>query len=432
MPIQSTFLKWFKKKHVKIAEEGVSSEIQINEENGNIGKKTDAESTVDSKEVSNFESTNKSMRIYKEKVKDFFIERTLIRILLLVVILFLLPYASYILEPVRIFITTLIMPVVISGVLFYVTAPILKMGLKYTKIPKRAIIAFIYFLLIGAAYVVISILGPSLKGQLSDFTAQLPMILKDAQNYLHKISDNSSFASVVDYLNLDSANITKSINEWLTTSIVHFSESFVSYITKISTFIIHLIVVPFMLYYMLKDGENFIPSITKFLKPSFRTETTNVLTEMNKQLNSYVLGQFAVYASVGIMVLVGYNLIGLDYAFLLSFCFVIVNFIPLVGIFIGAIPAVLVALMVSPLMALKVVIVITIAHQIDAHLISPQIMGKTLNIHPLTIIIILLVAGTFAGVIGLIFALPLYVICKVLCLNIYRIYLLHRNSNKGH
>ena len=423
-------------KTVKVNEEGVSSEMtkgkdeatQVDENPSLPTSETDSDIT--SIEEAGDEKPDQRGRIQKN-IKEFFVERTLLRILLLLLILLIIPYASYILEPVKVFVTTLIMPVVISGVLFYVTSPILRLGMKYTKLPKQGIIAFIYFLLAGIIFIVISVLGPSLKVQFGEFLHQLPTILKDTQNYMIKLSSHPQIATFITYFEIDFNEITKSITDWVTNSLIHLSESIISYVTKISTFIIHLIVVPFMLYYMLKDGDKFLTAATKFLKPSFRKETVVILTAMNRQLNSYVIGQFAVYASVGVMIFVGYNVIDLDYAFLLTFCFIIVNCIPLIGIFIGAIPAVLVALLGSPILALKVVIVITIAHQIDAHLISPQIMGKTLNIHPLTVIIILLVAGTFAGVLGLIFALPLYVVCKVLCINLYRIILLHNNSKKN-
>jgi predicted PurR-regulated permease PerM len=122
------------------------------------------------------------------------------------------------------------------------------------------------------------------------------------------------------------------------------------------------------------------------------------------------------------MLFIGYLIIGLDYALILSLIAIVFTTIPFVGPFLAIAPAILVALSNSPFMVLKVVIVFIIVQQMESNFISPQIIGQRLNIHPLTIILLLLVAGSLYGLIGLILATPLYALSKVLIENLYKIY----------
>ncbi len=95
------------------------------------------------------------------------------------------------------------------------------------------------------------------------------------------------------------------------------------------------------------------------------------------------------------------------------------NIIPFIGPWIAYFPALIIALFQDPIMAIWVSIITLLAQQIDANLITPNIMGKTLNIHPLTIITILLAAGNIAGVIGILLAVPGYAVGKAIISNVY-------------
>ena len=123
---------------------------------------------------------------------------------------------------------------------------------------------------------------------------------------------------------------------------------------------------------------------------------------------------------VGIGTFIGYLIIDLPYAILFALIGAVTNIIPYVGPFIGGAPAFIVALIHSPTQALLVIIVIVIVQQMDGNVISPLVIRKKLNTHPLTIIILLLVAGNIAGIIGMILAVPTYSVVKTIILNIVK------------
>lgn len=178
--------------------------------------------------------------------------------------------------------------------------------------------------------------------------------------------------------------------------------------------------VPFVLFFRLKDGKHAPNFLEKILPKRHQKEADEKLEEMDGALSSYIQGQLIVSLCVGTLAFIGYLIIGLDYALILGVLAMATNVIPFIGPWIGTLPAVIVGLFTSPLQALLVVVVAIVVQQFESNLVSPFVMGKALNMHPLTIIFVLLVAGQFGGLLGLILAVPAYALLKVIISHIYR------------
>ncbi|HIS89609.1 TPA: AI-2E family transporter, partial [Candidatus Avigastranaerophilus faecigallinarum] len=100
------------------------------------------------------------------------------------------------------------------------------------------------------------------------------------------------------------------------------------------------------------------------------------------------------------------------------------NIIPYIGPYIGIAPALFVALTMAPNKIIWVIVVVIVVQQVDGNIVYPNIIGKTLQIHPLTIIMLLLAAGHIAGIGGMILCIPFYAVIKTVCeyfFDIYRI-----------
>jgi predicted PurR-regulated permease PerM len=153
-----------------------------------------------------------------------------------------------------------------------------------------------------------------------------------------------------------------------------------------------------------------------------RKEVTDIFHDMDKQISSYIQGQILVSMCIGAMVTIGFLIIGMKYALLLGFLAMITSVVPYLGPVIAITPAVIIALVTSPLMLIKLAIVWTIVQLIEGKFISPQIMGKSLSIHPITIIFVLLTAGSLFGVPGVILGIPGYAIFKVLVTHLFKLF----------
>jgi predicted PurR-regulated permease PerM len=160
----------------------------------------------------------------------------------------------------------------------------------------------------------------------------------------------------------------------------------------------------------------------RLLPKKQRIEGRKILSDMDSKLSSYIQGQILVSLCVGVLMFAGFLIIGIDYALILALVAMFTNVIPFVGPWIGTVPALIVALIDSPVMVGKVLIVIIVVQQFESNFISPQIMGKKMAIHPLTIILLLIVAGRFAGIIGMLLAVPTYAVCKVVVSHTYRLF----------
>jgi len=348
-----------------------------------------------------------------------------LEILLIVGIIYLLTKISFLFEPIFVFASTLFFPILISGFLFFLFNPIVVLLEKF-KIKRTFGILILYIAFIGLISLFIGIIGPIVSKQIMDFFNAIPTYVKDLRVMIDNFADSKAFHWIVtqDYVSLK--QIEDTLTSFLSQLPDAFSTSISSVISVITNVTLTLVTVPFLLFYMLKDGHKMPNAIVKFLPSSYRNEGLEILKNTSNTLASYIQGQITVALFVGTLAFIGYAIIGLPYALILAMIVSVTNIIPYVGPFLGAAPAVVIGFFVSPTTGLLTILVILIAQQIEGNLLSPLIIGKKLDTHPATIIILLLVAGNLAGILGMILAIPVYAVSKTLVLNITRLVKLHR------
>ena len=184
--------------------------------------------------------------------------------------------------------------------------------------------------------------------------------------------------------------------------------------SSLSDVMILIILIPVISFYLLKDSESLIEKGLLLIPARKREQTRRFLTDIDRSLGGYIRGQLLVCFIIGACAAVLFYVFGMNYPLLLSFIIGVTNIIPYFGPIIGAIPAVLVALTISWGMVLKVICIIIVLQFLEGNVISPIVMGKTLKLHPLVIIFVLLVGGKAAGVAGLILAVPILALVKVM------------------
>lgn len=183
-----------------------------------------------------------------------------------------------------------------------------------------------------------------------------------------------------------------------------------------------LLTAPFVLFFMLKDGHQLRPAIAKFAPARFQASFSKLLGDINQAVAQYVRGQLIVAFWVAVMFGVGYSLIGQSYAILLAVIAGLCNLIPYFGTFIAMIPSLVLAIMNSPMMLVKVLIVFAIEQTLEGRVISPLVMGNKMKMHPVTTILILIGASAVAGLWGVIFAIPVYAVIKIIVQRVFNYY----------
>ncbi len=161
-----------------------------------------------------------------------------------------------------------------------------------------------------------------------------------------------------------------------------------------------------------------------YLTPrSWRKPLHRYVKDVDTTFGSFIRGQILVSLCVGILSSIALWIVGVPYAFLLGLFIGAADMIPYFGAFIGSLPALITALLESWKLALLTALAIIIVQQIEGNILSPVIVGRTLQLHPLLIIFALLVGAELGGIIGLLIAVPLLAIAKVTLIHI-RLYLM--------
>lgn len=351
-----------------------------------------------------------------------------IEILAVVAIVFLLLQMKYIFSPIGVIISTLFLPILVSGFLFYMFNPLV-LFLEKRKVPRLLSVILIFIAFIAIVALAVIQIGPILTDQIAELAKALPGYWSDFEKWLGGITKNPPLNDLDIKNELEKANI--SVPQIMNSVLNGVSAGIGAIASFLTSFVMILVTVPFILLYMFKDGHRFMDSVEKFFPKVIRPDAKKIIQEMNKTLSSYISSQALDCLFVGIFTFIGYLIIGQPYGLLFALIAGVTNIIPYLGPVIGAAPAVIVALFTSPFQALLVIIVVVIVQQIDGNVLQPLIMGRSLKIHPLTIIVILLVAGNLAGLLGMVLGVPLYAVVKTVIVNIVKLIQLRRGDKKA-
>lgn len=186
-----------------------------------------------------------------------------------------------------------------------------------------------------------------------------------------------------------------------------------SFVGSVFNVFIVIFTVPIFLFYIIKDREKLSRGTVNLFPKPFRSKAASLFQEIDQTLSAYISGLLTVGFLVGFLAYIGYRIIGIDYALLLAVIAGITEIIPYLGPVLGTIPGIILGLTYSPLVALEVLLMMIVIQQIESRVISPVVIGKKLNLHPIIIMSLLLIAGNLGGIIGMIFAVPLFAIIKI-------------------
>ncbi len=341
-----------------------------------------------------------------------------------VVLVFLIIYIgsqiTFIFRPVVVAFEALFTSFLIAGILYYLIYP-LSDWLSNRKVPRPLAIIIVFLIILGLLTLFVLAIGPILADEFTKLVVSLPDQVENLKSLLENLESNPLVARFLDIEVLNLNNLTDRLTSMASAAVTGIVASITNVIDFLTGLFTTMIIVPFLLYYMLKEkGKNLIPDAVNKLAPEkYAGNINRALAEMNKMLASYVQGLSLVCLVVGILAYIGFLIIDLEFALILSIFIMITNVVPFLGPFIGAIPAAFVGLLDSPLLMLQVIVVIVLLQQLEGLVISPQIMGHKLSLDPLAIILIVLVAGRLGGLLGIILAVPTFTVLKIIVNHTY-------------
>ena len=189
---------------------------------------------------------------------------------------------------------------------------------------------------------------------------------------------------------------------------------FFQLVGSLTSAVINLVIMPFLVYYFLRDGEYLMGTIVNLAPVRRRKSILEVLHEIAYMLARYIRGQLLICAIVAIIVFAGTTVIGVPYPVVLATLAFLLESIPYAGPFLAFIPAFLLAYSVSTEMAFQVVIFYLIVVFLENYVIQPKIMGEVLRTHPVKILLAMLLAANLFGLIGMLLAVPFMATMRIL------------------
>lgn len=178
----------------------------------------------------------------------------------------------------------------------------------------------------------------------------------------------------------------------------------------------YLFLAPILVYYLLRDWERIHAALTGLIPPASRPRVLAFAHDYDRLLAGYIRGSLVQSAIAGALTFIGLWALGIPFAFLLGVMAAVFNLIPYVGLILTLIPALVVALFTGDVAAslLKVLLVFGTVQALDGAVVGPKIVGGSVGLHPVWVILALAVAGFFWGLVGLLLAVPLAVLVKLL------------------
>jgi predicted PurR-regulated permease PerM len=171
-------------------------------------------------------------------------------------------------------------------------------------------------------------------------------------------------------------------------------------------------------FYWLSERPVIKRVIFSFIKEEKRSRGRQLWDSVEDKLGSWVRGQIVLMLFIFLMGLIGYTIMGLRFALALAVFAGIAELIPLVGPYIGGAPAILIAVMQSPTLAILVGVYIIVIQLIEGNILVPRIMEKAVGVSPLTVIVGILIGSTLYGILGALLAVPIAAAIQVIFNNV--------------
>ncbi|MBD2844548.1 AI-2E family transporter [Paenibacillus sp. IB182496] len=311
------------------------------------------------------------------------------------------------------FLKAVLAPFAIAMIISYVLHPVVNI-LASRRVPRAIAVLLIYAVFCGAVTVLLMNMIPMFITQIEELNKHAPELTMRAQNLVNDF--NNSF--LPESVRTAISHALQALEKRVSTAAV----SFLNNIGAMLSVVFIAFIIPFLAFYILKDFELFERAVIAYVPRSHRKSAVRLLKDIDEALGNYIRGQFLVCLIVGILAYLGYWIIGMPYALLLASLVAVFNIIPYLGPFFGAAPALLMASTVSPKMMILVIVVNTACQILEGNVISPQVVGRTLHMHPLVIIFALLVGGQVAGIVGMILAVPIFAALKVVLQHVFAYY----------
>ena len=318
-------------------------------------------------------------------------------------------------------------PFIIGLALAFVLMPLVD-GLN-RFMPRALAILLVYILVAGASVAFVFYLLPVIAEQGKNLINATPRYANETQNWLNQTFNDLQQSLPKDYQRPFNDSINNFSNNAITfvrDGLIGAATGLVGWLFGTIGFLVGIFIIPFWMFFVLKDKAVGMRTFYKVLSPRLREDAYRLLHIVTDDLHEYVRGQLIVAASVGVLVTIGLLVINFpaSSAIFLGFVAGLFEVLPIIGPILGAIPSVMVALFTGGFgnvdLVVKVLIVFVIIQQIESNLLIPKIAGDSTKLHPAIVMLVIIMGSEVASLPGAIVAVPLTAVIRDVYIYLYQ------------
>jgi len=276
--------------------------------------------------------------------------------------------------------------------------------LESKKFPRLLGVLLLYLAFFGLVVFLLSLIVPFIAVELGQLTQALPDFVSNLSGALEKAQQTTS-SRYFDFFG-EIQNTLDSFSQFL----IAYSQSAFGLIINVFGGILSFVAIIIISFYLSVMRRGVIGFISSVMPEKYESYVIGLWKRAEFKVGRWLQGQLLLALSVGLMVFVGLSLLNVKYALLLGIVAMILEIVPMVGPVLAAIPGLILAFSQSPALGIWVLVFYVAVQQIENHILTPLILGKTLGLNPVTVILALLIGGKVAGIIGILIAVPVAVV----------------------
>ncbi len=311
-------------------------------------------------------------------------------------------------------------PLILAFLLAFILDPVVDFLEQRARIPRTGATALVFLTIIAAAAVAPVIAVPPIVRAITSLNVDFVRIAAELDRF---------FSQPIPFLEweIDLRMVYREFQEGIRSFLTAVATGTVNFVFSFVSTLFWGIFILLSAFYMTRDANRLMAWLDSLAPPSFRDDFIRLRQEITDVWNAFLRGQLLMGLFIGGMTVVANTIIGLPNAPALGLLAGVLEFIPNIGPTIAAIPAVLIALFQGsywlPLsnfwFAVLVVGVYVLIQQIETNFLIPRVMGRSLNLHPLVVLVAVILGGSLAGVLGVLIAAPTVATLRVLGQYIY-------------
>lgn len=304
------------------------------------------------------------------------------------------------------FMSDLVKILIISALLAFVLDP-LALFLESRGMSRTAAAVILFCTIISAGVIAILLLIPLFFGDITAIQINLDSEQTTAliAKIEHVIKDDLSFLGIKEIHLMEKIQKTiGSMGEW-----------FVNHLVDLASLMIHVFLIPFITFFFLKDGRAFKKAFVSMVPNKYFEFTLRLISNLDIQVANFLRGQLIDAMVVGILSTIALWIVGVEYFLFIGVFAGLANFIPYFGPIVGTALAVVVSLLNNGNFetVFSVILAFAAVKLIDDMAVQPYVVGKSVNMHPMIVLIVIIIGGKFFGILGMFLSVPVAGFIKV-------------------